>query len=223
MSTHLPPNCVNRRKALAALSAVAAAFFATRTRSGADPGDFDSRLIAAANQLAGNVVKYGPDANGTKCNFFARDLVENVVAATVTELEPDNSSTGAGGQANQLFDKLLAGSLASQPTWTDITEATDWNATYAAAAASARTTPVVAVWKNTVGGHGHIAVVMPFATVTGYSGEEDINSGNGLKVPIVAQATDKRACSPTGVDAAVALSCAFGASRQPDIRFFKRN
>jgi hypothetical protein len=188
-----------------------------RTPGGVDV-TFAALLESTADDLAGNVTKYGPDpvTGATKCNFFARDLAQTVYGATIPELNadglppPDNS-----GQANALYAKLLI-----SPNWTELTAVADdgspdWAALFRDAVASAASTLVVAVYANNAG-NGHIATIMPYPMDTkGY--------GNTMLVPYVAQAGPKIAQSPTGVSSRLTINWAFAQSRLATTKLFKRN
>ncbi|HTD33681.1 MAG TPA: hypothetical protein VK665_08485, partial [Candidatus Elarobacter sp.] len=173
------------------------------------PSTFSTQaMIALAQSLAANVARYGQLANGTTfCNVFVRDFVTNLVGSNVPEL---------GGVVR---DQLAA--ISSSPHWKEITNPSNWAATYADAANLAKSGHIVLA--VTTAQDAHIAVVMPYDPMSGFS---TLSGGRGYQVPRIAEATIRNrsttcaAYGRNGLDSAAPLSCGFYAAQQPYIRFF---
>ncbi|MDP9024447.1 MAG: hypothetical protein M3N13_03600 [Candidatus Eremiobacteraeota bacterium] len=160
-------------------------------------------MILLAQTLASNIARYAQDVRTgtTYCNIFVRDFVSNLTGANPPEL---------GGR---VVDQLAA--ISTSPRWKEITNRSNWNATYADAASRAKSGQIVVV--ATTYQDAHIAVVMPYNVVTGFG---------GYQVPVIAEATIRNRstyCSAfgrNGIDSAAPLSCGFFGPQQTYLRFF---
>ena len=173
-------------------------------------------LLSLAQQLTA-LPTYAPDANGTHCNWFAHDFVDEFFSSSVPEM---GGTPPTGYDANEIFTQLSLTS-AQGGTWKDITNPIDWQATYDLVTQLATSGKlVIAAWPDPGGlsPHGHLAIVMPTPQVSGYSGT--------YEVPVIAQAgaalPNSSACNNTGgVFMDLGLNCGFGPSKRPYIHFFE--
>lgn len=201
------------RKASTALTALMTSIFVFAVQSGACAWETKA-MVDNASKLAADVQTYGQDADGTThCNQFVQAWFALVTGAASQDLD---------ALANTIISNLTSNTA----QWTEITNASDWQASYDAATDSAKHGHiVVAAWRNTAASgsdHGHIAIVLPQDQQQGYIGvTPPINGGKGYFVPLIAEAsTIDRDCTKTSVDASVRLSCGFSAAKQSEVRFF---
>jgi hypothetical protein len=174
------------------------------------PSTFSTQMMMAlAQSMAANVTRYGQNlATGTTyCNVFVREFVSSLVGFSLPEL------------SGVVRDQLAA--ISTSPHWREITNPSNWNATYADAASRAKAGHIVLA--VTTAQDAHIAVVMPYDPMTGFT---TLNGGRGYQVPRIAEATIRNrsttcaAYGKNGLDSAAPLSCGFYTTQQPYIRFF---
>lgn len=135
--------------------------------------------ITAAAQNHVNETDYGAEGTVTKCNFYARDVVEAILQQTRPDLRVNSS--GGVARANDQFDNLL-----SSPDWVKQNFPLDAAGVFkkAHAAASGGTLVLVAYKNASAAESGHIAIIVPASTM------EDSTTW-GMKMPFVAQAGKK--------------------------------
>jgi hypothetical protein len=177
-------------------------------------------IISVVGKLVLDTNSFQQDANGTThCNQFVATFFERVTGHAAPELQ---------ALANTQLRNLIGSA-----SWKEITNANDWNATYADAASRAKAGSIVLVgWPSVdLTAHptppqsprdeppGHIAIVMPYDTAPGFI---PALQSQHLIVPMIAEAStvDRDCTGETGLDAKVRLSCGFTAAMQPQLRFF---
>lgn len=154
-----------------------------------------------------NEVTYGAVDSVTKCNFFVRDVVESLLAASYPALH---------AKANDQFDALAAATA----EWSSLSFASDPGGKFTEALAAANSGNLVIVaYKNPdANSSGHIAIIVPSP------GMEDSGAW-AMKVPFIAHAGKKNprnqpAEANQSVFAALKLSFAFKVSMIPTMEIF---
>lgn len=135
--------------------------------------------ITTAAESHVDEASYGAVGTTTKCNFFARDVVEAILLQTRPDMRVN--STGGTARANDQFDNLNASS-----DWAKQDFSTSPSTKFLSAhnAANAGTLVVVA-YKNPIAGEsGHIAVIVP-------AGAMETSGSWGMMMPFIAHAGKK--------------------------------
>jgi hypothetical protein len=172
-----------------------------------------SVLTNTAMALISNPV-YAPDSNGTHCNLFVHDFLDQALNASIPEMGP---SPPSNWDANQIYTQLAL-SAAQGTTWKDVTGNDDQRTYDSVTQLATRGALILAAWPDPSGPnpHGHLAIVMPVPEVPGYF----VNNVATFQVPVIAQA-GAAACNTNGVFMNLGLSCGFGPSKRANITFFE--